>query len=102
MFLTPGAGYIIGGENFARSTDFLSFNVSGQVVDPRISFVDATFTGFGSGLNRPTNFSGATTGFYGPGFTIQAVQVTPEPASMVLVATGLIGIGGIVCRRRKA
>ncbi|MEO8334080.1 MAG: PEP-CTERM sorting domain-containing protein [bacterium] len=31
----------------------------------------------------------------------QAVTVSPEPASMVLMATGLGLVGGIVRRRRK-
>lgn len=33
--------------------------------------------------------------------TAQATAVTPEPAGIVLMSTGLIGMGGLVWRRRS-
>ena len=46
----------------------------------------------------------AETGFYGPGFTTTAnmnVNVTPEPATMALMAAGLAGVFGSGLRRRR-
>ena len=75
--LTPGAGYIVGGENFANSTDRIASDVPSQIVDPRITYVDATFSNIGLGFTRPATFSIATTGFYGPSFSVGI----PEPAA---------------------
>jgi hypothetical protein len=41
-------------------------------------------------------------GDYAPMVEVTAVVATPEPATMGLLATGLIGIAGIVRRRKKA
>jgi len=81
--LTVGNGYIVGGENFATNTERLASNVT-QTVNPSIRYIDATFSLIGSGFERPTNFSVATTGFYGPSFSI-----IPEPSSFVLLGLGL-------------
>jgi hypothetical protein len=35
------------------------------------------------------------------GVTAQATAVTPEPAAVVLLGSGLIGIGGLMWRRRS-
>jgi hypothetical protein len=74
ILLPVGTGYIIGGENFSTSNDRLVANAL-QVVDPRIHFVDATFSLVGSGFVRPTYFSIADTGFEGP-----MAALVPEPA----------------------
>jgi hypothetical protein len=51
-----------------------------------------TFTDYGPGVN--TAFLRAV--------TVDTVTATPEPATMVLVATGLLGIGGIARRKRSS
>ena len=98
LFLAPGTGYILGGQNFSTSTDFLSGNVSGLVVNPDISFFDATFSPDDGTFERPTEFSVAETGFWGPSFTIgtTTANVVPEPGTMTLLATG--GAGALYSR----
>jgi hypothetical protein len=98
LVLPIGTGYIVGGENFSNSGDRLAFNVS-QTVDSRINFVDATFSNIGSGFARPTNFSSATTGFYGPSFAVKPSAV-PEPSSLLLFVSGAAGLGFIQRKRR--
>jgi hypothetical protein len=92
LVLPVGNGYIVGGENFSTNTERLAFNVT-QTVDPRITYFDATFSDVGSGFVRPTNFSVANTGFYGPGFSVlPAGPAVPEPTTLLLLGTGLAGI----------
>ena len=100
--LPVGDGYIIGGQNFAASTDLLACGSGGpcdgllvQTVDPRLAFVNATFSNPG-GFTEPTSFSIAHEGFFGPSFS----TAVPEPSSMVLLAIGLI-VAGSAMRYRK-
>ena len=100
--LPVGNGYIVGGQNFAASTDLLACGSGGpcdgplvQTVDPRVAFVNATFSNPG-GFTEPTFFSIAHEGFFGPSFS----AVVPEPSSMVLLAIGLI-VAGSAMRYRK-
>jgi hypothetical protein len=61
--LPVGNGYIVGGRNFAASTDLMACGSGGpcdgllvQTVDPRLAFVNATFSNPG-GFTEPTFFS---------------------------------------------
>lgn len=96
LFLDVGNGYIVGGLNSAQSTDALLFDVSGLATASGIEFVDATFSDFDLGFVRPTQFSVAETGFFGPSFTVTSV---PEPTSIVLLGTGLVML--FSARRRR-
>lgn len=86
--LTPGNGYIVGGENFADSTDRIASNVQ-QFVIPQLRYIDATFGSIG--FVRPFSFSAANTGFYGPSFS-----TVPEPT-----AFGGVLAAAIFLRRRR-
>jgi len=94
--LPVGNGYVVGGQNFAASTDLMACGSGGPcggrllvlTVDPRLAFVNATFSNPG-GFTEPTFFSVAHEGFFGPSFS----AVVPEPSSMILLAIGLIGSG---------
>jgi hypothetical protein len=103
--LPAGNGYIVGGQNFAASTDLLACGSGGtcdgllaQAVDPRLEFVNATFSNIGGGFTEPTFFSLAHEGFYGPSFSAAPV---PEPSPMVLLAIGLIGVGLAIQYRKQ-
>lgn len=96
LFLGAGNGYIVGGLNSAQSSDALLFNVSGLATVSGIEFVDATFSDFDLGFVRPTQFSAASTGFFGPSFTVATV---PEPASAMLLGIGFVAIVGLKRRR---
>ena len=95
ILVPVGTGYIIGGENFSISNDRLVANAL-QVVDPRIHFVDATYSLVGSGFVRPTNFSIADTGFEGP-----MAALMPEPATLLLIGTGLVTVGAHARRSHR-
>lgn len=90
--LKAGAGYIVGGYNGLSSTDRLASEVT-HTVAAQLSYVDATFSSLNGIFERPTFFSVATTGFYGPGFNIQV----PGPGA---VALGAFAVVGAVRRRR--
>ena len=90
--LVPGNGYIVGGENFATSTDRLASNVPAQTVVPTLRYIDATFSTIGSGFVRPATLSAATNGFYGPSFSV------PEPAAAAVL---FLGSSCLLVRRRQ-
>jgi hypothetical protein len=99
--LAVGNGYVVGGENFAANTDRLACGSGGgcdglltQTLDPRLAFVNATFSNLGSGFVDPTQFSIAHEGFYGPSFSAAAV---PAPlighGLLVVLAVGSVLFG---------
>ena len=98
LVLSVGNGYIVGGLNFSNSGDRLAANVV-HIVNPNLRYIDATFSPFTAIFGRPTNFSVATTGFYGPSFSVR--EVVPEPATLLLFGTGLAAVGVRRSRLKK-
>ena len=54
---------------------------------------------FNDGSMAFYNFSQADVTY--SAFTVEQVTITPEPASVALMATGLLAIGGLVSRRKR-
>ena len=89
---------IIGG-NLVAMTEVIGSG-SGQGVNQILSLA-------GSGIRRleffqPLDKEQDGVVFDNFSFTTQAITTTPEPASLVLCATGLVGLGAWTRRRRKA
>jgi hypothetical protein len=74
--LTPGAATFANG--FA--TDFSQFNAT---------FITLSFTGGTGGVSANDTFQ------------IDAISTTPEPGSIALFGLGILGLGGLVRRRRR-
>ncbi len=99
VVLNPGSGYIVGGFNGSGQTECLFFNVPTQTVNPSLTYIDATFSGLNGIFERPTNFSSAVTGFYGPGFQVgEAFSIDYNgscPGSVSVDASGATAGGSV-------
>jgi hypothetical protein len=98
IVLTPGNGYIVGGQSFALSTDSerlacgnpdgisACFPVLAQTLDPRVQWTAATFSTM-STFVRPAMVGVSSQGYYGPSFSVQAI---PEPSTFIVAMFAIV------------
>ena len=95
--LGVGAGYVVGGLNYLSSGDRLLSNVT-QSVASSVRFIDATFSPITGILSRPTGFSLASNGFYGPMVFIREAGTLPAPTTIALFSFGFAGLAWLRSR----
>jgi hypothetical protein len=103
IFLAPSTTYALVLSTIAgapQTPDGSSVLVGASSTD---AYTDGTLL-FSTDASAPLSFSEAgypPDAAFAATFTSAPVVATPEPASLMLVATGVAGVGGMVVRRRK-
>jgi len=97
--LVAGTQYIVGGTS-GQGLDDYTWDTTGFSQDPRIMFHNDVYAydGVAGALTFPTLATGATqNGIFGGNIVMSTV---PEPGSMILLLTGLVGVAAVRRRRR--
>ena len=89
-------GYVLGGYYPGSSLDTFEFDGASHTTAPGVTFTSAYDATFGPSIAFPTELSGDTGEYFGPDFQFTAV---PEPGTLLLLGTGLLGLGGTIKRK---
>jgi hypothetical protein len=65
---------------------------------PGITYIQNDFIAGGT-LTDPTNHTGPPPGYFGPNFLFTSTIGTPEPGSLVLLGSGVLGLAGMLRRK---
>jgi hypothetical protein len=90
-----GLGIFIAAVSGGSSDDLVNNNTPNDPATPFTPTLPGTTGGTNGAINPTTGGSSGTVS------SSDAVTVTPEPASMALLASGLAGMGGFQLRRHR-
>ena len=76
--------------------------LSGQGIStangPNVTFIQDAYV-FGGTLTDPTNTTGETQAYFGPNFSYSTTTTVPEPGTLALVGSGILGLAGMIRRK---
>ena len=88
-----GALWLDGADNNTFPGDVATVNTI-----PSLTFIQNSFVAGGT-LADPTNTTGSNDSYFGPNFLVGTRSVTPEPGTLVLLGSGLLGAVGVIRRK---
>jgi hypothetical protein len=99
--LYAGQTYVIDGASGV--VDPYVWNDAGFTVYAPITLQGDNWTeGNGDSFTGTSVIGDVTDGYWGPNFGFSAATATPEPSSLMLLGTGLVGFAGMLRRKLKA
>lgn len=93
---TIGATWDTGIDNMIFPGTLAGEGIS-SINGPSVRYIQNAY--IGGGFADPTNTTGEVDSYFGPNFTYIPATSTPEPGTLVLLGSGLLGAMGIVRRK---
>lgn len=98
--LTEGDSYVIVMTMPDENADLQTIEAASETTASQITYVNSAFdVGSTLAFPSPSENGSFAPGIFGPNFTFASSAVTPEPASIALLGTGVLSMAGFARRR---